>query len=80
MRTRLIPAACAAALISAFSLAPSPSQAREVVAFGGDAAPGTIVVRTNDELEGLADQFNRMSSQLRESYSGLERKVEERTR
>ena len=39
-----------------------------------------IVVRTNDELEGLADQFNRMTAQLRESYAGLERKVEERTR
>ena len=38
-----------------------------------------IVVRTGDELEGLADQFNRMSAQLRESYAGLERKVQERT-
>jgi signal transduction histidine kinase len=38
-----------------------------------------IVVRTGDELEGLADQFNRMSGQLRESYAGLERKVEQRT-
>jgi signal transduction histidine kinase/putative methionine-R-sulfoxide reductase with GAF domain len=38
-----------------------------------------IVVRTGDELEGLAEQFNRMSAQLRESYAGLERKVEERT-
>jgi signal transduction histidine kinase len=40
----------------------------------------TIVVRTGDELEGLAERFNRMTSQLRESYAGLERKVEERTR
>ena len=38
-----------------------------------------IVVRTGDELEGLADQFNRMTGQLRESYAGLEHKVEERT-
>jgi signal transduction histidine kinase len=38
-----------------------------------------IVVNTGDELEGLADQFNRMSGQLRESYAGLERKVEQRT-
>ncbi len=38
-----------------------------------------IVVRTGDELEGLADQFNRMSGQLRESYASLERKVDERT-
>jgi len=39
-----------------------------------------IEIKTGDELEGLADQFNRMSAQLRESYAGLERKVEERTR
>ena len=38
-----------------------------------------IRVRTGDELEALASQFNRMTSQLRESYAGLERKVEERT-
>ena len=39
----------------------------------------TIVVKTGDELEGLADQFNRMTQQLAESYAGLERKVEQRT-
>ena len=38
-----------------------------------------IEVRTGDELEGLAEQFNRMTGQLRESYAGLERKVEQRT-
>ena len=38
-----------------------------------------IVVRTGDELEGLAEQFNLMTARLRESYAGLERKVEERT-
>ena len=39
-----------------------------------------IDIHTGDELEGLADQFNRMTGQLRESYAGLERKVDERTR
>src|SRR5205814_990104 len=39
-----------------------------------------IEVHTGDELEALANRFNRMTAQLRESYSGLERKVEERTR
>ncbi len=38
-----------------------------------------IDIRTGDELEALAGQFNRMSAQLQESYAGLERKVEERT-
>jgi hypothetical protein len=35
---------------------------------------------TGDELESLASQFNNMAAQLQESYSGLEQKVEERTR
>ncbi|MBC7975550.1 MAG: GAF domain-containing protein, partial [Myxococcales bacterium] len=38
-----------------------------------------IEVRTGDELEGLAEQFNHMSAQLQESYAGLERKVAART-
>src|SRR5256712_11232121 len=38
-----------------------------------------IDVRTGDELEALGDQFNSMAAQLKESYTGLERKVEERT-
>ena len=38
-----------------------------------------IDIRTGDELEALANRFNRMSGQLKESYAGLERKVEERT-
>lgn len=38
-----------------------------------------IEVRTGDELESLADQFNDMAARLRESYAGLERKVAERT-
>jgi signal transduction histidine kinase len=39
-----------------------------------------IEVRTGDEIEELADKFNLMAGQLRESYSRLEQKVEERTR
>ncbi len=39
-----------------------------------------IDVHTADELEELADQFNSMAGQLQETYSGLETKVEERTR
>jgi len=38
-----------------------------------------ITVRTGDELEQLADEFNRMSRQLHESYTSLERKVALRT-
>src|SRR5437660_3263147 len=39
-----------------------------------------IAVHTKDELEELADQFNSMAGQLKETYSVLETKVEERTR
>ncbi|HSA62524.1 MAG TPA: histidine kinase [Nitrospiraceae bacterium] len=39
-----------------------------------------IEVKTGDEIEALADQFNLMSAELDESYSSLERKVEDRTR
>ena len=39
-----------------------------------------IAIRTGDELEGLADQFNDMAGKLQESYADLEQKVETRTR
>ena len=39
-----------------------------------------IEVRSGDEISDLADHFNRMAEQLRESYTRLEQKVEERTR
>jgi signal transduction histidine kinase/CheY-like chemotaxis protein/HAMP domain-containing protein len=38
-----------------------------------------ITIKTGDELEALADQFNDMAGQLQESYAGLEKKVEQRT-
>jgi GAF domain-containing protein/HAMP domain-containing protein len=49
------------------------------VRLGAGELDRRIEVRTGDELEGLANQFNRMGEQLRESYAGLERKVEART-
>lgn len=38
-----------------------------------------ITIRTDDELERLADRFNQTAAQLAESYGSLEAKVEERT-
>jgi len=38
-----------------------------------------IAIKTGDELEALADQFNDMARRLQESYTGLEEKVELRT-
>jgi signal transduction histidine kinase len=45
---------------------------------GGDFAQ-RIVIKTGDELEGLANQFNDMGARLQESYADLENKVESRT-
>jgi signal transduction histidine kinase len=45
---------------------------------GGDFAQ-RISIKTGDELEGLADQFNDMGARLQESYADLENKVETRT-
>jgi len=39
-----------------------------------------ISIKTGDEVEALADQFNDMAGRLEESYAGLEQKVEDRTR
>jgi GAF domain-containing protein/HAMP domain-containing protein len=38
-----------------------------------------VEVKTGDEIEALADQFNLMSAELEDSYATLERKVADRT-
>ncbi|MEK6243469.1 MAG: ATP-binding protein [Pseudomonadota bacterium] len=48
-------------------------------AIGAGNLDQKIDVRTGDELQDLAEQFNSMATKLRESYAGLERKVEHRT-
>jgi signal transduction histidine kinase len=45
---------------------------------GGDLTQ-RISVKTGDELEALADQFNDMTGRLQESYADLEKKVDVRT-
>ena len=47
---------------------------------GAGALDQRIEVNTGDELQALGEEFNRMTQRLEESYAGLERKVEERTR
>jgi signal transduction histidine kinase len=39
-----------------------------------------LEIKTGDELQALAEAFNRMTAQLQESYANLEQRVEERTR
>ena len=59
-----------------------PIQALRVGAarIGGGDLGQRIAIRTGDELEGLANQFNDMAGKLQESYADLENKVELRTR
>jgi signal transduction histidine kinase len=38
-----------------------------------------LMVKTGDEIEILAEEFNKMTAALREAYTGLEQKVAERT-
>jgi len=46
---------------------------------GGDLSQ-KITIKTGDELESLAEQFNDMAGRLKDSYADLEKKVEIRTR
>jgi signal transduction histidine kinase len=50
------------------------------VQFAAGRLDERIEVNTGDELQALAGQFNDMAAHLKESYAGLERKVEDRTR
>jgi signal transduction histidine kinase len=60
----------------------APIQALRVGAarIGSGALDHRIDVRTHDELEVVADEFNRMSARLQESYASLEARIQERTR
>src|SRR5262249_1276815 len=50
------------------------------VRFGSGDLEYRLTVTTGDEFQTLADEFNRMASQLQASYANLEQQVEERTR
>jgi len=75
----LVISAVAASLLARSMVQPIRTLARGARHIGQGDLNQQIEVRTGDELEGLANQFNRMSAQLRESYGELERKVEQRT-
>jgi signal transduction histidine kinase len=46
---------------------------------GGGDMNSRLDLKTGDEIEVLAEEFNRMTENLRAAYSGLEKKVGERT-
>jgi signal transduction histidine kinase len=79
----LLAALCLAALAGIFlarrMVVPIQALREGAARIGGGDLSQRISVRTGDELEALADQFNDMAGRLQESYSGLEKKVEDRT-
>ena len=75
----LVLALVAALLLARHMVVPIRAIADGAVHIGAGALDHRIMIRTGDELEALADQFNRMAGRLQSSYAGLERKVEERT-
>src|SRR5215475_10991943 len=80
----LLLAGLALALIAGLFLArkmvvPIQALRRGAALIGAGDLSQRIAIKTGDELEGLADQFNDMAGKLEESYSDLERKVELRT-
>jgi signal transduction histidine kinase len=75
----LVIAAIAALILARGMARPIRTLTEGAQRIGAGELEQRIAVNTGDELEALADQFNRMSGHLRESYAGLERKVDERT-
>ncbi|RZL91515.1 MAG: HAMP domain-containing protein [Variovorax sp.] len=71
--------ALAASVLARSMVRPIRTLAKGARRIGAGDLNQQIVIHTGDDLEGLANQFNRMSAQLRESYGSLERKVEMRT-
>ena len=47
---------------------------------GGGDLDHRLEIKTGDELQAVAEEFNNMTARLQESYANLEQKVEDRTR
>ena len=79
----LFGALCLAALAGIFlarrMVVPIQALRAGAARIGGGDLSQRISVKTGDELEALADQFNDMTGRLQESYADLEKKVELRT-
>jgi signal transduction histidine kinase len=79
----LLGALCLAALAGIFlarrMVVPIQALRAGAARIGGGDLSQRISIKSGDELEALADQFNDMAGQLQESYAGLEQKVEART-
>jgi signal transduction histidine kinase len=79
----LLGALCLAALAGIFlarrMVVPIQALRAGAARIGGGDLTQRISIKSGDELEALADQFNDMAGRLQESYADLEKKVELRT-
>jgi signal transduction histidine kinase len=79
----LIGALCLAALAGIFlarrMVVPIQALRTGAARIGGGDLSQRISIKSGDELEALADQFNDMAGRLQDSYADLEKKVEVRT-
>lgn len=79
----LLAALCLAALAGIFlarrMVVPIQALRAGAARIGGGDLSQRISIKSGDELEALADQFNDMAGRLEESYADLEKKVESRT-
>jgi signal transduction histidine kinase len=70
----------ASLLVARRVVRPLEALRKGVERIGGGDMNSRLDVKTGDEIEVLADEFNRMAENLRYAYTGLEQKVAERTR
>ena len=70
----------ASLLLARRMVSPIRSLQEGAARIGAGTLDQPIDLRTGDEIEGLARSFNTMAASLKESYEGLEQKVEARTR
>jgi GAF domain-containing protein/two-component sensor histidine kinase len=75
----LVAAALAALLLARRMTGPIRAIAEGAERLGGGDLSRRIDIHTGDELEGLAQQFNRMAADLQKSYAELEQRVRDRT-
>jgi signal transduction histidine kinase len=75
----LLIAGGAAALLARRMVVPIRAMQESAQRIGGGELGHRMAIRTGDELEALANQFNRSAEALQDSYETLEQRVEDRT-
>jgi signal transduction histidine kinase len=75
----LLIAGGAGALLARRMVVPIRAMQAGAERIGGGELNHRLAIKTGDELESLAEQFNRSAAALEESHAGLEQKVEDRT-